>query len=63
MELEKNLYLKELIKRRGFRQYEIAKLIGVHDSLISKYILNGQGLSDERKEKLAKILNVKKEDI
>ena len=63
MELGKNLFLKDLIKRKGFRQYEIAKLIGVHDSLISKYILNGQGLKDERKEKLAKILNVRKEDI
>jgi len=63
IELGKNLFLKELIKRRGFRQYEIARLLGVHESLLSKYVIGARKLNEERKEKLAKILNVKKEDI
>lgn len=63
IELGKNLYLKNLIKRKGFREYEIARLIGVDESLISKHITGARELNEERKEKIAKILNVKKEDI
>jgi len=62
-ELGKKLWLKELIRRRGFRQYEIARLISVDESLISKHITGARELNDENKEKVAKILNVKKEDI
>ena len=62
-ELGKNLFLKELIKRRGFRQYEIARLIGIDESLISKHITGARELNNERKERIAKILNVGKEDI
>lgn len=62
-ELEKRLFLKELILRRGYRQYEVARKIGMNETLLSRYIIGARGLSDERKEKIAKLLNVRKEDI
>lgn len=63
IELGKKLWLQELIKRKGFRQYEIAKLLGINESLFSKYVIGAREINEERKEKLAKILNVKKEDV
>ena len=63
MELEKKLWLKDLIRKKGFRQYEVARLMGIHECLISRHIIGARDLSDKNKEKLARILNVKKEDI
>lgn len=63
IELGKKLWLKELIRVRGLKQYEVAKLISVDESLISKHINGARELSEENKEKVAKILGVKKEYI
>ncbi|MDD5601321.1 MAG: helix-turn-helix transcriptional regulator [Actinomycetota bacterium] len=59
----KNLFLKELIMRRGYRQYEVARMAGIHPTLLSDYIIGARDISDERKQKLAEILGVDKEDI
>ncbi len=59
----KNLFLKELILRRGYRQYEVANMVGMHPTLLSDYIIGARDISDERKEKLAEVLGVAKEDI
>ncbi len=59
----KNLFLKELILRRGYRQYEVARMAGIPETILSRYIIGARDLSDERKQKLAEILGVEKEDI
>jgi plasmid maintenance system antidote protein VapI len=63
LEIKRNYQLKEMIKRKGWRQYEIAKIAGFDEALLSRHINGSRELTDENKEKLAKILEVKKEDI
>ena len=61
--MSKNLFLKELIFRRGYRQYEVARMAGIPENILSRYIIGARDLSDDRKQKLAEVLGVAKDDI
>lgn len=63
LEIKRNYLLKEMIKRKGWRQYEIAKMAGFDEALLFRHINGSRELTEENKEKLAEILKIKKEDI
>ncbi len=63
LEIKRNINLKKILIDRGIKQYEIANVLGIDESLISKHINGARELREEIKEKLAKLINIKKEDI
>lgn len=63
IEIKRNYNLKKILKEKGIKQYELARAVGIDESLISRHIIGARELQNETKEKIANILGVKKEEI
>ena len=61
--LKKNIKLKLICIEKGVKQYELARFLGIDESLISKHINGARELSEENKNKVAEFLKVKKENM
>ena len=61
--LKKNIKLKVACIEKRIKQYELARLLGIDESLISKHINGVRELSEENINKAAEFLKVNKKSI
>ena len=61
--LKKNIRLKVACIEKGIKQYELARFLGIDESLISKHINGIRELSEENINKATEFLRVNKENI
>ena len=54
---KRKLQLQEFIKKSGFKQYDIANILNISESLISRYVSGDRTLSEREEEKISKILD------
>ena len=60
---EPNLNLLLAIRKKGFRQVDLARMLNVHPSVVSNVIAGRWNLSIDQKERYAKALGKRVEDL
>ncbi|HAZ10811.1 MAG TPA: transcriptional regulator [Candidatus Omnitrophica bacterium] len=58
-----NLALKTILFRKSIKQWQLAKMVGIHETNLSKIMIGRLEPSEKLVDKICKALKIKKSDL